>query len=158
MTRSREIWRCPSLEDTTTTATFRRVFTVSEANAMLPELRRLLQRLRDIHERVQTEFVRMEKTRVRGYSKDGNLIRLFDERSARAGLERMVAEGNRIIKDIQRLGCQVKDIDIGMIDFPSEVDGRPVVLCWRHDEPWVMYYHELDEGAAGRKLLPAHVP
>lgn len=133
-----------------------RIFTVAEANALLPELRHMLARLREIHDRVQTEFIRMERSRARGYTREGNVIRLYDERAERQRLERVIAEGNRIILEIRRMGCELKDIEEGMVDFPSELDGRPIVLCWRHDEPWVMYYHEPGEGAAGRKPLPAH--
>lgn len=100
----------------------------------------------------------MERMRLKGYAREGNLIRLYDQAEATARLERMVADGNAIIEEIQNFGCVLKDIEAGIIDFPAEIDGRPVYLCWRCDDPWVMYYHELDAGFQGRKPLPAHVP
>ncbi len=57
------------------------------------------------------------------------------------------------IEQIHRLGCQVKDLDLGLIDFPSRKDGQVVLLCWQLGEPAVLYWHGSDEGFASRRLL-----
>lgn len=62
-------------------------------------------------------------------------------------------EIHRLIARIESLGCVVKDIDLGLIDFPSSYDGRPAYLCWKAGEPVVAYWHGPDEGFAGRKPL-----
>ncbi|MBE3591249.1 MAG: DUF2203 domain-containing protein [Firmicutes bacterium] len=129
---------------------------MTEANALVPQLRALVQRLRTLHEDVQREFVHMERMRLKGYAREGNVIRLFDQAEATARLERMVAAGNALIEQIQRLGCILRDIEAGVVDFPAEIDGRPVYLCWQCDEPWVMYYHDPEAGHQGRRPLPAH--
>lgn len=63
------------------------------------------------------------------------------------------AEIVRIINRIEAHGCVVKDIDLGLIDFPSMRDGRAVYLCWKAGEERIMYWHAMDEGFSERKEL-----
>jgi hypothetical protein len=65
----------------------------------------------------------------------------------------MVAE---IVAELEALGVQVKDLDEGLVDFPARHPAldEPVLLCWRHGEDRVAYWHGLEEGFAGRKPLP----
>ena len=62
-------------------------------------------------------------------------------------------EIGRLIYRIESLGCVVKDIDLGLIDFPSMRDDEPVYLCWKLGEPKVTHWHGLDEGFSARKRL-----
>ncbi|MEJ7654401.1 MAG: DUF2203 domain-containing protein [Chloroflexia bacterium] len=55
------------------------------------------------------------------------------------------------IEQIHALGCEIKDIETGLLDFPSELDGREILLCWRLDEPSVQYWHDRDQGFASRR-------
>jgi hypothetical protein len=59
----------------------------------------------------------------------------------------------RLIHRIESFGCIVKDIDLGLLDFPSTQEGEPVYLCWKAGEPRVVHWHALDEGFAERKAL-----
>jgi hypothetical protein len=52
---------------------------------------------------------------------------------------------------------QVKDIDIGLLDFPCEVDGKTVLLCWKMGENSITHWHGTDEGFAGRKLIDERI-
>lgn len=58
--------------------------------------------------------------------------------------------------ELSDLGCFFKDwnFEIGLVDFPSIIDGKEVLLCWRSDEESVLYYHDYDSGYQGRKLIP----
>ena len=60
---------------------------------------------------------------------------------------------NTEIAAIHALGVQVKDLAIGLVDFPSERDGHIVYLCWRMDESAIVAWHELDGGYPGRQSL-----
>ena len=62
-------------------------------------------------------------------------------------------EIHRLIQRIESLGCIVKDIDLGLVDFPSSRDGDPIYLCWKFGEPIVAYWHGPEEGFAGRRPL-----
>ncbi len=59
----------------------------------------------------------------------------------------------RLIHRIESLGCIVKDIDLGLVDFPSTRSGEPMYLCWKAGEERVTHWHALDEGFSERKLL-----
>jgi hypothetical protein len=60
------------------------------------------------------------------------------------------------VNKIQETGCVVKDLDTGLIDFPSLLDGQEVYLCWKVGEDRIEYWHGLHEGFAGRKPLDNH--
>ena len=64
---------------------------------------------------------------------------------------------NEYLKEIEDLGCYYKDwnFSIGLVDFPSVIQGREVLLCWRSDEDEITYYHNMEAGYQGRKLIPA---
>ncbi len=57
------------------------------------------------------------------------------------------------IAEIDELGITVKDLDMGLIDFPCLRDGREVYLCWKLGEPGIDWWHEIDAGYAGRQPL-----
>ena len=57
------------------------------------------------------------------------------------------------LEGIQELGCVVKDLDTGLIDFPTLFHGQEVYLCWKMGEPEIRYWHGVDEGFAGRKPI-----
>jgi hypothetical protein len=57
------------------------------------------------------------------------------------------------IEQIQGIGCVLKDLDEGLVDFPALIDGREVYLCWKLGEERIGYWHGIDEGFAGRKPL-----
>lgn len=60
------------------------------------------------------------------------------------------------ISELDEIGCNYKDwsFDVGLVDFPSVIEGKDVLLCWRSDEVSVKYFHGMFDGFAGRKLIP----
>ena len=54
---------------------------------------------------------------------------------------------------MQAIGCVVKDLDIGLIDFPTEFRGEEVYLCWKLGEPRIEFWHGVEEGFRGRKAI-----
>jgi hypothetical protein len=71
----------------------------------------------------------------------------------RADLNNVVAKVKDALDQIQATGCIVKDLDSGLIDFPSMIKDEEVYLCWRLGEDRIRFYHRQDEGFAGRKPL-----
>src|SRR5215472_13139134 len=75
---------------------------------------------------------------------------LSEKRALREQAKEKITEA---IRQIHETGCVVKDLDEGLVDFPSMREGREVYLCWKLGEEHIGYWHGLDEGFAGRKPL-----
>lgn len=77
------------------------------------------------------------------------------EKAARVRIERNRLEESlrSAIERIHETGCIVKDLDIGLLDFPSRLNNEDVYLCWRLGEDRIRFYHRQDEGFAGRKPI-----
>jgi hypothetical protein len=71
----------------------------------------------------------------------------------RADLNRIVAKVKEAVDQIHATGCIVKDLDSGLVDFPSVIKDEEVYLCWRLGEDRIRFYHRQDEGFAGRKPI-----
>jgi hypothetical protein len=78
---------------------------------------------------------------------------------ARRKAERVKAEqrAKDALAEIDSIGVQVKDIDIGLLDFPCEVEGRIVLLCWKMGEQSITHWHSPEEGFAGRKPIDERI-
>jgi hypothetical protein len=119
-----------------------RLFTVEEANATLPDLRRTLEAMREAR-----SVVLAGAERVRGAVAGNGGGKETGEYSDALGL---------IKRETERLsaeGILLRDIDSGLIDFPAERDGQQVYLCWQLGEDAVEFWHPLDTGFAGRRPL-----
>ena len=77
------------------------------------------------------------------------------ENAARTRLERNRLEAaiRAALEEIHSTGCIVKDLEVGLLDFPSRIQGEEVYLCWRLGEDRIRFYHRQDEGFAGRKPI-----
>ncbi len=70
-----------------------------------------------------------------------------------ARLRALAGEITAAVERVNDLGCLVKDLDLGLVDFHALVDGQPVLLCWQYGEPAVTHWHGVDEGFAGRRPI-----
>jgi hypothetical protein len=124
-----------------------RTFTVNEANAEVPRLDGLIERL----QRGALVLERERAAWVAGHEgADVSADVLVRERpEARAAAEDL----SGVVAEFERLGVQLKDLELGLVDFPSEQGGEPVLLCWQYGEPEVAYWHGTDEGFARRRPL-----
>ena len=74
--------------------------------------------------------------------------------AAAADVQRLAKDIDGCLKELSDLGVEYKQpLDAGLVDFPGEIDGGPVYLCWKYDEPLVAHWHSRDEGFAGRRPL-----
>jgi len=123
-----------------------RRFTVDEANRLIPRLEMLIERLQ-----------RAART-VRGAIDRGEIgpeVRTTtDVARAHPQLTPEVREMESVMLEIEQLGCQFKGLDLGLVDFLGELDGRPVLLCWQYGEKSIGFWHAIDEGFAGRRPFP----
>jgi hypothetical protein len=124
---------------------FQKLFTVEEANALLPRLREILGEI----------ALHRDALRERAPHMQPILAAAIGNGGGRAGSEYGVEAYSLYlaIERISELGVVLKDLDMGLLDFPHERGGRVVFLCWHPPEESVEYWHELDAGYAGRQPL-----
>ena len=120
-----------------------RFFTLEEANALLPEITPLM------------DSLLMRRAKAAKMSRE--IEELFEDlRIDRGGptlseLTQDFAAIEQLISQIQNYGCVIKDLNVGLLDFLAERNGREVYLCWRFGEDKIEYYHELHTGFQGRR-------
>ena len=134
-----------------------RTFNLEEAHSLLPVLESLLRSAingKKVMEEVEAE---MQALTHRIFLNGGTHVDVVA--TARRKAERAKAEqrAKDALAEIDSIGVQVKDIDIGLLDFPCEVEGRIVLLCWKMGEPSITHWHGTEEGFAGRKPIDARI-
>jgi hypothetical protein len=117
-------------------------FTPSEAKKTLPLVRKIVKDILDT-----TKEMRLIAEDVDGKIESSNTWNQ---------VQKMVSEVNGFIGELEEIGCLYKDwnFTIGLVDFPSVIEGREVYLCWRSDEDDIKFYHGIEEGYPGRKPIP----
>ncbi len=124
-----------------------KLFSPEKANALIPVLEPILEELWLKRRELAIKLLEIDPA-LRG----GRPERLHDRRSARRFTE-LKAEIVRLINRIEAYGCVVKDIDLGLLDFPALREGRPIYLCWKVGESTLRHWHGTDEGFRSRKPL-----
>lgn len=120
-------------------------FTLLEANEALKVIRPLMEEVMRIRQRILANQPEIWSAVEKSAGNGGNPI-----------LSKMVLEFEKfdiLIHKIQDTGAQIKDINIGLLDFSAQKDGREVYLCWQHGEGDIAYWHEVDAGYAGRQPI-----
>jgi hypothetical protein len=128
-------------------------FTVEQANATLPLVRRIVQDVVTHYRAWNEKLNEIDLVAASGRAADNEIA------------DRLGAEAQVLAKEIESfrreladLGIEMKDPGIGLIDFPSTMGSRPVYLCWRLGETEVGFWHEIHAGYAGRQpLIPESV-
>ncbi len=129
-----------------------RNFTPDEANELLPTVRPLVERMVEAKRALDAAQAEADDVSTRISGNGGGLppARLAE---VDAGVSRRATELARALEEIQALGVVVKDLDSGLVDFPSVRDGRDVLLCWQVGEDEVAFWHGYDDGFAGRRPI-----
>ena len=123
----------------------KKLFTLDEANAFVPQLLDLVPRIQKLCISLNNDFPDIknarEKAKWNGGSDQG-----VDYLNA-------VLKYNDLMHRIEGMGCEVKGIREGLVDFPSLREGREVYLCWRMPEKEILFWHDLNTGFSGRKPI-----
>jgi hypothetical protein len=124
-----------------------KIFTVDEANALLPRVRGIVTNIQKLHKRLTS--YRSEAQAAAGAADNGGGGIRDGARYAQ-----LVTSFTNDLGELDKLGVQMKDFGRGLIDFPSLRDGRVVLLCWQLGEgDEVEWWHDVDAGFAGRTPL-----
>jgi hypothetical protein len=132
----------------------RRYYTVAEANRFVPALTAGFTTVLQLRGQMRSIYRRLEEKRFAPVGEQfepavpgapPEVVR--DRTTFKALVETLKAE----LADIEACGCQIKDLDVGLVDWLGKNGERDVFLCWRFGEPQVAYFHDLDAGFAGRR-------
>jgi hypothetical protein len=125
----------------------RRSYSIEQANALIPQVRAVLLQLAVQQRRMEEAHAQMHRFLA------GNGDPSSAEEASRLEQETsQIDEGMRhLAAMLADMGIQLRDAEMGLVDFPGERDGQPVWLCWRLADPEVAFWHGTDEGYATRK-------
>ena len=124
-----------------------KIFTIQEANALLPEVRVIVTKIRQAHRRVASYRDEAKKPSEAAEQGGGGI-------SGGVAYAFALTELRIQTGELEALGVQLKDFDRGLVDFPSLRDGRVVLLCWQLGEgDELEWWHDVDAGFAGRTPL-----
>lgn len=129
-----------------------RTFTPEEASELLPRVRPLAERIVERKRRLDEAQSGRDELRAR-IAANGGDITPADVAEAEEAVAREAEAIAALVDELQELGVLVKDLDLGLVDFPSVREGEVVLLCWRVGEEEIGFWHGVDEGYAGRKPI-----
>jgi hypothetical protein len=133
-----------------------RYYTASEVNGFVPELTRIFTRVLQLRGQLRPLYKRLEEKRFAPVGDDfepaipgapADVVR--DRTLFKALIETLKGE----LAAVQAMGCQIKDLEIGLVDWLARSGARDVYLCWRFGETEVGWFHDLEAGFAGRRPI-----
>jgi hypothetical protein len=130
-----------------------RSFTLEEAQSLLPVLESLLRTAIDGKKLIETVDAELQDLAHRVFLSGGLLVNIIQVARRKAEREKTIQRVKDTLAEIDATGVQVKDLDIGLLDFPCQVEGRTVLLCWKLGEKGITHWHDTSEGFAGRKPI-----
>ena len=122
-----------------------RYFRIDEANAAVGIVRPLMDQLQGIRGRILAQQPEIWPALERAAGNGGT-----------PGLSRLIREFDRLnelVHQILATGAQIKDLSAGLLDFPAWRNDHEVLLCWKHGEKEILFWHEVDAGFAGRRPI-----
>src|SRR5579872_4237687 len=135
----------------------KKTFTLEEAQTLLPALRSLLQRSIDGKKLIEQTEKEFQDLNHRILLSGGLFVDVPKVARRRAERDKAIQGTKDALAEIEAIGVQVKDLDIGLLDFPCVVDDRIVLLCWKLGEETIQYWHGQEEGFRGRKPIDERI-
>jgi hypothetical protein len=134
-----------------------RTFNLDEAQSLLPVLESLLRTAisgKKLMEEVEAEMQALTHRIFLNGGTHVDVVAVARRKAERAKAEQRAKDA---LAEIDSIGVQVKDIDIGLLDFPCEVEGHIALLCWKMGEASITHWHSTEEGFAGRKPIDERI-
>lgn len=134
-----------------------RTFTLDEAQSLLPILESLLRTALNEKKLMDDVDGEIQALHHRIFLNGGMFLEVLPLARRKAERGRAEQRAKDALAEIDSIGVQVKDLSIGLLDFPCEVDGQKILLCWKLGEKSITHWHGLEEGFAGRKPIDARI-
>jgi hypothetical protein len=133
----------------------KKFFTPIEANKMLPLVRAIVKDIVDLANALRDRQARLEKLQDDGVAR--GLLTAEQLEEEQAALEKDQDRLQELVTELTNLGVELKDFFMGLVDFPGQIEGREVCLCWKLGEAELAWWHETNSGFQGRQPLTASV-
>jgi hypothetical protein len=130
-----------------------KLFSLDEAQSLVPLLESLLRRAIDAKQAAEQINDDLQRLAQRIFVSGGMHIEPAKVARQKTEMEACIQRAKDAVQEIDAIGVQVKDLDIGLLDFPCKVDDEVVLLCWKMGEPRINFWHTLESGFAGRQPL-----
>lgn len=134
-----------------------RTFTLEEAQSLLPVLESLLRTSIDGKKLVESVDAEFQELAHQVFLSGGLLVNVVHMARRKAEREKTIQRVKDAMAEIDAIGVQVKDLEIGLLDFPCKVDGRTILLCWKLGEQGITHWHSTTDGFAGRKPIDERI-
>ncbi len=134
-----------------------RTFTLDEAQMLLPVLQSLLKRAMDGREKLADIEEQSNLLVTRIMLTGGMLVDINAAHARKQDKERVLQQVKDALAEIDSIGVQVKDLEMGLLDFPCVVEGETILLCWKLGEEKIAFWHDLTEGFKGRKPIDGRI-
>lgn len=131
------------------TTNFQRLFTVNEANELLPTLRPLVEQILENIRRLKST----SETVIRKGQVDPEAPDLMEKLREDSEIAKLIGQVKGWVDEINAYGCVCKGVEQGLVDFPCMFGAEVVYLCWQIGEPNVGFWHRIEDGFAGRRPL-----
>lgn len=134
-----------------------RTFTLDEAQSLLPVLESLLRTAMNAKNLIEKDDAEQQALQHRIFLNGGMFLDIVPLARRKAERARAEQRAKDAVAEIDSIGVQVKDLDIGLLDFPCVVEGQIVLLCWKLGEKSITHWHGTQEGFAGRKPIDQRI-
>jgi hypothetical protein len=134
-----------------------RTFTLQDAQMLLPTLESLLRTAIKSKQFIEEVDAELQELGHRIFLNGGTLVKIVEVARRKAEREKTVQRAKDAVAEIHATGVQVKDIEIGLLDFPCKVEGEIVLLCWKLGEEKITHWHSPEDGFAGRKPIDERI-
>ena len=130
-----------------------RYFTLLEAEALLPEVERLLRSLIQLKQDYESADAELSHINQRVALTGGMIVAREHVQQIRTRKDESARRLQAAAEEFQNLGCQLKDVETGLVDFPTLYRNKEVYLCWKLGETGIGFWHHVEDGFRGRKPI-----
>jgi hypothetical protein len=134
-----------------------RTFTVAEAETLLPVLESLLRSAIEAKALIEEVDAEQQELANRIFLNGGTMVNVVKVARRKAEREKALQKAKDAVAEIDATGVQVKDLDIGLLDFPCVVGDEVILLCWKLGEKKITHWHGVEEGFKGRKPIDERI-
>jgi hypothetical protein len=130
-----------------------KIFTLDEAQSMLPVVESLLKRAIESKQAAEAIDAELSAISRRIHLAGGMTVNIAKISAQRNAMEQHIQRARETVAEIDEIGVQVKDLDSGLLDFPCRVEDEVVLLCWKSGETSIEHWHTVESGFQGRQPI-----